>query len=191
MNFADPNASMTRVEANRLYRQLLPEKGLSRHFYGQLSRSRKAGFMLRRGFRWGAEGTSFNIPIAAYAAATAPRGEKLAEGAGLAASSLAFPVIEAGATAVIAMIPGVGQGVAIVGGLLTAMGLSSPLEKGVSRLVRTLPEAGLRLRRLEMGGSLLFTEAAEQSQRQALYEMSGCFQAARRHLGREAELMHQ
>lgn len=166
-------------------------KELSRAEYYGLNQARRAKYMFGRGVQWGADGSLFSVPLIAFSAATAQRGEKLSAATAAASSIATFPAIQGVIAAGLSLIPGIGQGGAIFLSMFAAAYPSGLVDTFVSRSVRTFSQFGLKQRRLETGQSWVDTEFAAQTRYNAQMELSASIQSTRRYLGQEAQILHQ
>ena len=118
----------------------------------------------------------FNIPMAAFSMATAPRGhaisagvEGLTMGAGALLGGMMFGL------------PG-----AVVGGILG----DSSVSRAIAKPFQMLHDYERNFRRLRMGGDYQDSEQAWTMRQAAVQEMSGSLLNARAWLGREGRAMH-
>jgi hypothetical protein len=142
----------------------------------------------------GAQNAKILMPLIAYSASKAQRGEKLAELASGSAGLLTFPTMTNLTTGALKLVaPTIGGPVAwlavTVGGILFANEPNAWLRKSVFRSMRTLRGFDRQTRRLEAGGHYQDTKTAAAWRSSALREMSSTHQSARAYLGREAVLM--
>lgn len=153
-------------------------------------RSRAAGDEFFHGMKFGAEGSLVFAPLIAYEIGAAQRGEVLPTAAARTAGLVTFPVMNGlAAGALKFLIPGM-PAVGFIGGLL-AFYPDSVIQDSIMRGVRTVTEAGRRLRRLETGQWYQDTILAQNQRQAAVMEMSGALGASRQYLGNEAALMHR
>src|ERR1039457_2783219 len=134
-----------------------------------------------RGFRAGWDmsfrgAAIFNVPMAAFSMATAPRGhaisagvEGLTMGAGALLGGMMFGL------------PG-----AVVGGILG----DSSVSRTIAKPFQMLHDYERHFRRLRMGGDYQDSEQAWTMRQAAVQEMSGSLLNARAWLGREGRAMH-
>ena len=144
-------------------------------------RKRLLGNWTRGGFRAGWDmsfrgAAIFNIPMAAFSMATAPRGhaisagvEGLTMGAGALLGGMMFGL------------PG-----AVVGGILG----DSSVSRAIAKPFQMLHDYERNFRRLRMGGDYQDSEQAWTMRQAAVQEMSGSLFNARAWLGREGRAMH-
>ena len=144
-------------------------------------RKRLLGNWTRGGFRAGWDmsfrgAAIFNIPMAAFSMATAPRGhaisagvEGLTMGAGALLGGMMFGL------------PG-----AVVGGILG----DSSVSRTIAKPFQMLHDYERNFRRLRMGGDYQDSEQAWTMRQAAVQEMSGSLLNARAWLGREGRAMH-
>ena len=144
-------------------------------------RKRLLGNWTRGGFRAGWDmsfrgAAIFNVPMAAFSMATAPRGhaisagvEGLTMGAGALLGGMMFGL------------PG-----AVVGGILG----DSSVSRAIAKPFQMLHDYERNFRRLRMGGDYQDSEQAWTMRQAAVQEMSGSLLNARAWLGREGRAMH-
>lgn len=141
--------------------------------------------------KFGPGGLAVGVPLAAFEAAAAPRGQKLSSLSGSAGSLIMYPPLAGVASVGLSFIPGIGPIAAIVLGSVLASYPDSLLGDSLSRKVRTFSEFGLRRRHLDMGGSYRDTLIAERQRQIAIQDMNAAMIPGRRYLGQEALLMHR
>lgn len=157
----------------------------------KLSAARRSSYMLRHGVKYGFNGNLLALPLTAVAAAAAPRGDKLATAVAAGTSVATFPVIQAAAAAGLALIPGIGQGTLLFLSMLAAFAPSAATDDLVSRSIKSFSRFGRRRMSLQTGQDFEDSQFAANYRQQALMEMSGTVQTARRYLGREAFFAHR
>lgn len=138
-----------------------------------------------KGYNAGFKGNlPFFIAFGSYAAATAPRGQKVSKVAG---SGVGF-----GVTAVIAGAIGGAFGIpptisAMVAGFL----LGDKLDNAISSGVQSFVDFGSKQRKMNMGGDYRDTQVAYTMRQVAAREMGTSLMNARQWLGGEAAFLHQ
>lgn len=124
-------------------------------------------------------------PLAAYSAARAERGEKLSAAVGTSAFAFLQPALAA--TFAVGLPAGIGWAAAPLLALYPAYQLSGM----ASRQFRKFSKTAREVQRLEMGGDYRDSYSAYASRMQAMQDMTGTFQSARRWLGQEGRMMHR
>jgi hypothetical protein len=136
------------------------------------------------------------MPLVAYSAGKAQRGEKLSTLASGTAGLATLPMMAGWGTNAFRLVaPTLGGPAGAVAGFLAGALLSATpnewLRSGVFRSMRLLTDRGRSLRRLEMGGDYRDTETAAAMRQAAVQEMTGTRQATRTWLGQEAAFLHR
>lgn len=121
-------------------------------------------------------------PLAAYSASHAHRGEQL----GAAFGTAAFSCLQPGLAAA-----GVLAGVNPLLAPLVALYPAYQLSGMAGRQYRKFSKTAREVTRLEMGGDYRDSYSAYATRQQAMQEMTGTHQSARRWLGQEGRLMHR
>lgn len=132
-----------------------------------------------------------NVPLMAFEASNAPKGQKIASLTGQSASLLMYPVLAGIASVGLCFIPGIGPIAASILAATLAYYPDAVLGENVSRKVRSLSEFGLKRRHLDMGGNYQDTLTAERQRLIAIQNMNAALLPGRRYLGQEALLMHR
>jgi hypothetical protein len=166
-------------------------KELTSAEFAQLTRTRRATYMFRRGAEWGFEGNLISVPIIAASAAFAQRGEKLSTLASSGTSAATFPLFQGAIAAGVSLIPGVGPPAALFISMFAATIPTALVERGVHRGVRAFTQFGRDLRRLETGQGYSDNLSKFQQRMGAVQDISATMQASRRFLGQEARLLHR
>lgn len=141
--------------------------------------------------RLGAGWLAVGVPLAAFEAANAPKGQKISMLTGQTGGLLMYPALAGVASMGLSVIPGIGPITAVVLGSMLAAYPDNLLGNSLARKVRTFSEFGLRSRHLEMGGSYQDTLLAERQRQIAIQDMNATMIPGRRYLGQEALLMHR
>jgi hypothetical protein len=139
-------------------------------------------------------GIAAGVPMIAYEAGHAQRGEVLPTALGRTVGLMTFPALSGAlaaggamaATALGLSVPGIGAFA-----VLASIYPDVMIGNSINRSIRSLTAAGRQVHHLEFGGSFQDTDTARQMRNYALYEMSGATSASRRYLGQEAALMHR
>lgn len=148
-------------------------------------------------------GLTVGMPLAAFAAGQARRGEVLATAASESVGLLAYPGLAAGTTYGLGMVMNVGTlflpppfnvlaraGVAL-GGLFLAAEMNRSLTGTVFTGFRELTKLDKNIRSLETGFGFKDTPEAQTCRLAAVRDMNSAFQPARAYLGQEARFFHQ
>jgi hypothetical protein len=132
------------------------------------------------------KGNLLSVPLVAFAAASAPRGERASRVAAETAGILAYPVM---AAAIAALLP---EGVLLTASvratiaMLAAAMPNMAFVESANRVFSHVSRAEQRTLRIETGGNYQDSETAQAFRFNSVNEMSSAFQASRTWLGREA-----
>jgi hypothetical protein len=143
------------------------------------------------GMKAGADGNMLGLPFVAYEMGTAQRGEMLATATGRVTGLCTYPVTAGLTLAMLSAIPGVNVVAYPIVAAILAQFPNSYLENKIISGIRTLNQAGRRIRRLEVGGDFEDSESASAARQRSLRELTGTMQTSRRYLGQEALFMHR
>lgn len=164
---------------------------VTRSEFLQMARSRRAEYSFAHGVHAGLDGSLWSIPLVAFSAAAAKRGEKLAAGTAAMASAATFPVIQGVVAAGLSLIPGIGPTSVVFLSMLGAAYPSSLVDNFVTRKIRTFTQFGKEARTLEFGQNFQDSEFAATRRYIAQAEMAATIQSTRRFLGQEAQILHR
>ena len=135
------------------------------------------------------KGNLISVPLIAFTAATAPRGERASTVAAETAGVLIYPVM---AAAIAAVIP---EGVLLTAGVRATIAMlaaaipNMTFVEGANRAFSQISRSEKRIMRIETGGNHQDSETARAFRFNSLNEMSSAFQSSRTWLGREAFLL--
>lgn len=140
--------------------------------------------------KWGYDGNLIALPLLAFNLANAKRGETIPTLAAETFSFGAFPLVQGFTAAGLALIPGLGIGAIIGGSMLLGAVISSSIESGLQRGVKTFSDFGRRYRRLEYGSGFADSDETYQQRLRGVQDMSRALLNSRGFLGQEARYMH-
>jgi hypothetical protein len=140
--------------------------------------------------KWGYDGNLIGLPLLAVSLASSKRGEFIPTAAAEGFSFAAFPLVQGAVAAGLALIPGLGEGALIVGSMFLGAVVTSSIENGIQKGVRTFTEFGRKYSRLEYGGGFVDSDSSYQQRLRGAQEMSAALLSSRRFLGQEARFLH-
>ena len=157
----------------------------------EISFARKAGKGFYKGMRFAGAGLALAVPLAAFNAAHAPRGQMLSVAVGEGTGYISTALFAGAASAALCLIPGIGLPAAAILGTLAATGPGSYFGGTAARAFRMFSNINKSVRHLEMGGAYIDTENAQRQRFIAIQDMNASLIPGRRYLGQEALLMHR